>query len=51
MKRTYLVKKDPEREACEDNWIIMDGREFCRFLETEEGKKRKDCFERVEAAG
>lgn len=36
--------------GAEGNWIIMGFEEFERFLETEEGRRRKDCFERLDAA-
>ncbi len=49
-KRIYLVMKDPERGGVEDNWIIMDYFGFLRFLETEEGERRKDCFARLKEA-
>lgn len=47
MKTTFLVMTDPAKGAKEDNWTIMDYRQFCAFLKTEEGKKRRDCFERI----
>ena len=49
-KRIYLVMKDPERGGVEDNWTIMDYFGFLRFLETEEGERRKDCFARLKEA-
>ena len=51
MTKKYLVKKNPDLPGSEDNWIIMTGYEFCRFIETEEGQRRKDCFERIDPAG
>ena len=40
MKRTFLVKKDPTIEA-QDNWLIMDYRQYAAWRETDEGKNRK----------
>ena len=48
MKKTYLVKKDPEISA-QDNWIIMNGFEFRQFMQTDEGQSRKDCFGKMPA--
>ena len=47
MKTTFLVMTDPEKGAREDNWTIMDYDQFASFLKTEEGKRRRDCFERI----
>ena len=47
MKKTFLVKKNPDLPGTDNNWIIMKGFEFARFMETEEGQKRKSCFERI----
>jgi len=44
MKTTYLVKKNPEQPTGNDNWIIMDGKEFKAFRESEEGKRRSNNF-------
>ena len=44
MKKIYLVKKDPEKPASKDNWIIMNSYEFAMFLKTPEGEKRKSAF-------
>lgn len=49
MKKVYLVRKDPEKPAAKDNWIIMNGYEFAMFLKTPEGEKRKTKFARLEA--
>ncbi|MBR2562208.1 MAG: hypothetical protein IKE31_08685 [Eubacterium sp.] len=48
MKKTFLVMTDPEKGAREDNWTIMNAFEFARFMETEEGQRRKDCFEMLD---
>ena len=48
MKRTFLVKKDPTIEA-QDNWLIMDYRQYAAWRETDEGKKRKIVFGKFEA--
>lgn len=44
MKTTYLVKKDPKQPTGNDNWIIMDGKQFRRFRESEERKRRSNNF-------
>ncbi len=46
--KTYLVKKDVNKPDSQDNWIIMTGYEFARFMETEEGKKRKNNFAKLD---
>ncbi|NCC86701.1 MAG: hypothetical protein EOM05_02380 [Clostridia bacterium] len=46
--KTYLVKKDVNKPGAEDNWIIMNGHEFARFIKTEDGQKRKRNFARLE---
>ena len=48
MKRTFLVKKDPTIEA-QDNWLIMDYRQYAAWRETDEGKNRKIVFGKFEA--
>ena len=50
MKKIFLVKKDPELPGSEDNWSIMGYPEFARFLETEEGQRRKNLFARLDAS-
>lgn len=50
MAKKFLVKKDPEVTGREDNWIIMNYEEFERFLQTEEGQRRKNSFERLDPA-
>ena len=44
MKTTYLVKKNPEQPTGNDNWIMMDGKQFQAFRESEEGKRRGNNF-------
>ncbi len=44
MKTTYLVKKNPEQPTGNDNWILMDGKQFQDFKESEEGKRRSNNF-------
>ena len=44
MKTTYLVKKNPEQPTGNDNWIIMDRKQFKAFRESEEGRKRSNNF-------
>ena len=51
MKKTYLVKKNPSLPDVADNWIIMNGYEFARFIETEEGQRRKKNFAQLDACG
>ena len=48
MKRTFLVKKDPTIEA-QDNWLIMDYRQYAAWRETDEGKNREIVFGKFEA--
>ncbi len=45
--KTYLVKKNINIPDLNDNWIIMTGYEFARFMETEDGKRRKRNFARL----
>ena len=49
MKKIYLVKKDPNMPPSEDNWIYMNQYQFCRFVETPEGKQRKNNFGQINA--
>lgn len=44
MKNIYLVKKNPEMEISNDNWIVMNAYEFAMFLKTPDGERRKDNF-------
>ena len=44
MKTIYLVKKNTEQPTGNDNWIIIDGKEFKAFRESEEGKRRGNNF-------
>lgn len=46
--KTYLVKKDINKPDARDNWIIMNGYEFARFMETEEGQRRKKNFAKLD---
>ncbi len=48
MKRTFLVKKDPTIEA-QDNWLIMDYRQYAAWRETDEGRNREIVFGKLEA--
>ena len=45
MKKTFLVKKNPDLPGSEDNWKILNYKQFAAFLETEDGQRRKLCFE------
>ena len=47
MKTTYLVKKDPKQPSDSNNWIVMNGKEFIAFKQTEEGKQRSNNFIRL----
>lgn len=51
MKKTYLVKKYPDMPESEENWIMMNGYEFARFMKTEDGKKRKLNFAQLDSCG
>lgn len=42
--KIYLAKKAVNKPSHDDNWIIMDGCEFTRFIKTKDGKKRKRNF-------
>ena len=44
MKKVFLVKKDPNKPADADNWIVMDMDEFRAFADTPEGSERKKNF-------
>lgn len=44
MKNIYLVKKNPEMEVANDNWIVMNAYEFALFLKTPDGQRRKSDF-------
>lgn len=48
MKTVYLVKKNPDVSS-ENNWNIMNGAQFHRFLNTPEGQMRKNSFQKIEA--
>lgn len=37
MKNIYLVKKNPEMEVSDENWIVMNAYEFAMFLKTPDG--------------
>lgn len=39
-KTIYLVKKNPECSAKNTEWVQMDGKEFFRFIHSQEGKGR-----------
>lgn len=48
MKRTFLVKKDPTGDG-QDNWLIMDYRQYAAWRKTEEGRNREIIFGKLEA--
>ena len=47
--KTYMVKKDINKPDSQDNWIIMTGMEFFRFMQTEEGRSRSKSFALLES--
>ena len=49
MKKTFLVKKDPNRPGTDENWIIMNSYEFALFMKTDEGKRRRKHFGQMNA--
>jgi len=51
MKKIFLVKKDPKAVNSPENWNILNGLEFKRFLETDEGKARINNFARLNSLG
>ena len=51
MKKIYMVKKNPNMPESEDKWIMMNGYEFARFMETEEGQRRRKNFAQIDACG
>ena len=51
MKKIFLVKKDPKAVNSPDNWNILNGAEFKRFLETDEGRARMHNFARLNSLG
>lgn len=51
MKKTYMVKKNPNLPTSADNWIFMNSYEFAMFMKTEEGQKRKKNFGQIDACG
>lgn len=46
--KLYMVKKDANQPAYDANWIIMNGYEFARFMETEEGQQRRKRFAKLD---
>lgn len=51
MKKTYMVKKNPNLPDGADNWIFMNSYEFAMFMKTEDGQKRKKNFAQIDACG
>lgn len=49
MRKIYLVKKNPELPANGNNWIVMNGFEFMKFIQTPEGRERRKCFGQLDA--
>lgn len=43
-KKICLVKKDPSLPDAPGNWIVMNGQEFSKFLETPDGAQRSNNF-------
>lgn len=51
MKKIYLIKKDVNKPAGENNWITMTSYEFVMFMKTDEGRRRKKNFAQIDACG
>ncbi len=51
MKKIFLVKKDPKAINSPENWNILSSVEFKRFVETEDGKRRRPNFATLNALG
>ena len=49
--KIFLVKRDPDRPACSDNWISMNSSQFSSFLRTKEGRSRSRSFGILESCG
>ena len=49
MRKIYLVKKNPELPVNGNNWIVMNGFEFMKFIQTPEGRERRKCFGQLDA--
>ena len=49
--KIFLVKRDPDRPACSDNWISMNSSQFSSFLRTQEGRSRSRSFGILESCG
>ena len=46
MKKEFWIKKDRTKDG-PDNWEKMSSYEFARFMETADGKSRKENIARV----
>ena len=48
-KKIYLVKRDENIPCAQDNWVIMDGKQFLSFIRSNEGKRRSKGFATLRA--
>ena len=48
MKHIFLVKKNPALPGSDDNWIYMNYQQYQRFLNTPEGRERKNNFAQID---
>ena len=46
MKKEFWIKKDPAKDG-QDNWKKLSSYEFARFMETADGKSRKENIARI----
>ena len=46
MKKELWIKKDPVKDG-QDNWKKLSSYEFARFMETADGKSRKENIARI----
>lgn len=46
MKKEFWIKKDPVKDG-QDNWKKLSSYEFARFMETADGKSRKENIARI----
>ena len=46
MKKEFWIKKDPVKDG-KDNWKKLSSYEFARFMETADGKSRKENIARI----
>ena len=48
-KKIYLVREDEKRAYGPENWIIMDGKQFLKFIRSKDGKRRSQNFATLKA--